>query len=207
MSWRILLVGGNSGSGKTTLTQFLVRQLGVSALMVDDIRIALQQATNPASHPELHRFLRYQPEQWLDPQGIARDWQHLGQAMMGPLREIMAHHLVVEGSGPLILEGDGILPALAQPDLFKNLPGLDPDMVKEAVKAVFLIEEDEAVILQNIRRRGRSINQTPEANQQAFARASQLYGQHLKAVGPPELFYLPARPYETAVNRLIDIIK
>ena len=44
---------------------------------------------------------------------IVADWMRVGNAMVKPLREIMAHHIVAEESGKIIIEGDGILPALA----------------------------------------------------------------------------------------------
>ena len=43
--WRALLIGGNSGAGKTNAAKGLVHQLGIPFLMVDDVRIALQQIT------------------------------------------------------------------------------------------------------------------------------------------------------------------
>ena len=56
--WRIILIGGNSGAGKTYLAQKIAEEQRASVLMVDDIRIALQQATTKEQHPDLHVFLR-----------------------------------------------------------------------------------------------------------------------------------------------------
>ena len=54
--WRVLLVCGASGTGKTTATQTMARRLGISALLVDDLRISLQALTTRESHPGLHIF-------------------------------------------------------------------------------------------------------------------------------------------------------
>ena len=45
--------------------------------------------------------------------------------MVKPLREIMAHHIVVEGSGTIIIEGDGILPILTKQSAFSQISGLE----------------------------------------------------------------------------------
>ena len=119
--WRVLLIGGHSGAGKTYLAQELIHHLRIPFLMVDDIRIALQQVTTPAQQPDLHVFLHYQPEHWLQPERIFDDWLRVGRALIKPLKEVIAHHLVVETSGKLIIEGDGILPALATTQTFSEL--------------------------------------------------------------------------------------
>jgi 2-phosphoglycerate kinase len=55
--WQVLLIGGSSGVGKTHVARQLAHHLSISLLLVDDVRLALQQATTPISHPALHAFL------------------------------------------------------------------------------------------------------------------------------------------------------
>jgi AAA+ superfamily predicted ATPase len=55
--WRVLLLGGASGAGKTVLAQSFARHYGVSLLLVDDVRLALQQVATPKQQPALHYFL------------------------------------------------------------------------------------------------------------------------------------------------------
>jgi 2-phosphoglycerate kinase len=50
----VLLLGGASGVGKTVLAHKLARHYGVSLLLVDDVRLAIQQVTTPEQHPALH---------------------------------------------------------------------------------------------------------------------------------------------------------
>jgi 2-phosphoglycerate kinase len=205
--WRVLLIGGNSGAGKTHLAKALVRPLGVPFLMVDDIRIALQQATTPEQHPDLHVFLNYQPEQWESPDAIVQDWLRVGKAMVKPLREIMAHHILVESSGKIIIEGDGILPDLVKQDTFDEIAGFENIALSQKVHAVFLIEENEEEILNNLRARGRGFILASEAFQTAFARASVQFGQWLvQEAQRNQIHVLTARPQETIVERLREII-
>lgn len=89
----------------------------------------------------------------------------------------MAHHIVVYGSGKTIIEGDGILPSLARQSTFSDIPGFESNDIKQKVQAVFLIEDDENEILNNLRRRGRGISSARKEVQEAFARASWLFGQ------------------------------
>jgi 2-phosphoglycerate kinase len=205
--WRVLLIGGNSGAGKTHLAKVLVRRLGVPFLMVDDIRIALQQATTPKQHPDLHVFLKYQPEQWHRADAIVQDWFRVGNALIKPLRDIMAHHILVESSGKIIIEGDGILPALLKQSTFDEIPGFEHIDLAQKVCAVFLIEDNEEEIMNNLRERGRGFISASEEHQAAFVRASWQFGQWLaQEAQRSQIPVLKARPKETIVERLREVI-
>jgi 2-phosphoglycerate kinase len=205
--WRVLLIGGNSGAGKTYLAKALVREWGIPFVMVDDVRIALHKVTSADQQPDLHVFLQYQAEQWKNPEGIVRDWQRVGQAMIKPLSTIMAHHIHVESSGPIILEGDGILPALAEPGTFDEMPAFKNINFTQKVRSVFVVEEDIDEILENIRSRKRGPVESKEETQFSFAQASQQYGQWLiQEAQRLQIPVLPTRPKETIVERLKQVI-
>ena len=204
--WRVLLIGGNSGAGKTYLAKALVRQLGVPFLMADDVRIALQQVTTPKQQPDLHVFLGYQPDQWKQPESIVKDWLRVGNAMVRPLREIMAHHIIVDGSGKMI-EGDSILPSLVSQSTFSEISGFESIDIKQKVQAVFLIEDDEDEILNNLQKRDRGISSASREAQEAFTRASKLFGQWLNQEAQThQIPVLTTRPKETILERLLEII-
>lgn len=205
--WRVLLVGGNSGAGKTYLAKTLVREWGIPFLMVDDVRMALHKVTTADQQPDLHVFLQYQAEHWKNPEGIVRDWLRVGQAMIKPLAAVMAHHIFVESSGPIILEGDGILPALAEPSTFAEMPAFKNINFTRKVRAVFLVEEDVDEILKNMRSRKRGPVESKEETQLSFAQASQRYGQWLiQEAQRLQIPILPTRPKETIVERLKQVI-
>jgi len=206
-NWRILLISGNSGAGKTYLATELVRRWGIPCLMVDDVRIALQQVTTPEQQPDLHAFLKYRPQQWQQPETIVQDWQRVGQAMVKPLRDIMAHHILVESSGKIIIEGDGILPTLTAQSMFSEMAGFENIDLAQKVRAVFLVEDNEVEILRNLRARGRGIGLASAEIQTAFVQASQQYGQWLaQAARLSGLPVLAARPQETVLERLQQVI-
>ncbi len=205
--WKVLLIGGSSGVGKTVIAQELARHLSTSLLLVDDVRLALQQVTTPLQQPGIHVFLNYQPEQWRKPESICTDWIAVGQAMLPPLKVIMAHHVVVPGVGRIIIEGDGILPALATPHSFDDLKHFGESRLSHEVRAVFITESDEEQILSNLRARGRGFELWEQEEQQAFTHASWLFGQWLaQEARAHNLPVLAARPHESLAKRILAIL-
>jgi 2-phosphoglycerate kinase len=205
--WRVLLIGGNSGVGKTFIARELVRPLGIPFIMADDIRIALQQATTAVQNPNLHVFLGYQEAQWQQPETILRDWITVANEMIKPLKAIMAHHILVEEAGRLIIEGDSILPALARQQTFRDAYGSDAVVIEEKIQALFVIEDNEEKILSNLRQRDRGISAVSEPQQAAFARASSLYGRWLaQKARASQIPVLPAEPKENIMERIMKII-
>ena len=194
--WKVLLIGGSTGVGKTYVARELARQLSVSLLLLDDIRIALQHATTPETKPDLHLFLKYRAEQWRNPDSIVDDWIRVGRAMVKPLEAIIRHHLIVPSVGPVIIEGDGILPEQGSQFLHQK-----------EVCFVFIVEQDEVQLLKNLRLRGRGFNEEGKIEQEAFAHASWLYGQWL-ARGAEQLGLpvIQAQPQQTLYERLLSSI-
>ena len=193
--WKVLLIGGSSGVGKTFVARELAKHLSVSLLLLDDLRLALQQTTNDQTHPELHVFLNYHPEQWRNSESIHADWITVGRAMLKPLHAIMKHHCSVPDVGPIIIEGDGILPIASRP-----FP--DP----KDVRALFIVEQNETQLLHNLRSRGRGFNDWNTLEQEGFAHASWLYGQWLaREADKLELRVIDAQPQKTILERVLSI--
>jgi 2-phosphoglycerate kinase len=193
-NWKVLLLGGSSGVGKTVVARQLARHLSLSLLLLDDVRLALQAATSRETNPDLHVFLSYEMEQWRNAESILIDWITVGQAMTKPLHAIIHHHLIVPDVGPLIIEGDGILPMLSH-----------EFSATKAVCACFLVEQDERQLLENLRSRGRGFNDWGIAEQESFAHASWLYGQWLaRKANKFDLPVIDARPQQTILARLLS---
>jgi 2-phosphoglycerate kinase len=159
--WNVLLIGGSSGVGKTVVARELAKRLSISLLLLDDIRLALQQVTSRETNPEIHEFLNYRTEQWRDSASICADWVTVGKAMLKPLHAIIQHHRIVPDVGRLMIEGDGILPAVSN-------QGLE----QKDVCTVFIVENDERQLLQNLRSRGRGFHDWGNPEQEGFAHAS-----------------------------------
>ena len=205
-SWRVLLIGGSSGVGKTLVARELARRLGISALLADDLRMAIQQVTTPAEQPGIHYFLAH-PTIWQKPpETLCDGFITVGQAMLRPLSATIAHHVYVESAGPLIIEGDGILPALAALRSFPTMH-FPHAPVTDAVRAVFLVEPDEDMVLYNMRQRGRGFDDFSMKEQETFVRGNWLYGQWLsRQADHYDLPIVASRPWENLVERVLQAI-
>jgi 2-phosphoglycerate kinase len=194
-NWKVLLIGGSSGVGKTVVARELANYLSLSLLLLDDVRLALQQATSNKTNPELHVFLNYETEQWRNSESIYADWVTVGQAMVKPLNAIISHHIVVPDVGAIIIEGDGILPIAS--NYF-----LEP----KDVCTVFIVEQNEKQLLHNLQSRGRGFNDWDKMEQEGFAHASWLYGQWLaQEANKLELPVINAQPQKTILERVLSI--
>ena len=193
--WQVLLIGGSSGVGKTVVARELAKHLSLSLLLLDDVRLALQEATSSETNSEMHVFLNYQKEKWRDPESIYADWIRVAKAMTAPLNVIISHHLLVPDVGPIIIEGDGILP------MARRQLGEPND-----VCTVFIVEEDEAQLLHNLQSRGRGYHDLDTPEQKGFAHASWLYGQWLaREARKFELPVIHVRSQKTLLQRLLSM--
>jgi len=59
-NWKVLLIGGSSGVGKTVAARELANYLSLSLLLLDDVRLALQQATSSETNPALLVIIKRQ---------------------------------------------------------------------------------------------------------------------------------------------------
>ena len=177
------------------VAQELAKYLSLPLLLVDDIRLALQQVTSNETNPDLHVFLKYQNDQWRNSESIFADWVTLGKAMVSPLQAIISHHIVVPDVGSIIMEGDSILPTASSQ--FSET---------REVCTVFVIEENEAQVLHNLQSRGRGFSDLDELEQKGFAHSSWLYGQWLTEEAKRlELSVINAQPHETILERLLSV--
>jgi 2-phosphoglycerate kinase len=190
--WSVLLLGGSSGVGKSTVAPEVARRTGAALTQVDDIRLALQAATTPATHPDLHFFLRAPGEAkegvWArPPEELCRGLIRVAGVVSRALEDVVAHHVATRR--PLLLEGDGLLPALATQQERWGLP------LAGHVRAVFIYEEDEAALLETIAGRGRGYDDKARDEQRAQAHTNWLYGRWLaREAARAGLPAVPARP-------------
>ena len=124
--WSVLLIGGHSGAGKSMLAMQIARHFGVAYAEADDFRMALQQVTTAAEHPDLHFFITApgvaKDGIWeASPEELADRLLRVGQVVSHALEVVVAHHQWM--AKPLVLEGDGILPRLAIQSIFPTKDG------------------------------------------------------------------------------------
>jgi len=206
--WTVLLIGGSSVIGKTTVARALGRRLGVSVIPADDIRLAVQQMTTATEHPDLHYFLD-DPHIWLRRPEMLRDgFIAVSRAVSPAVESVVAHHVVVADVGPIILEGDNILPGMAAQGHFSDIRFFAGVERGDAVRSVFLVEPDEEALLHNARARGRGFDDLPVEEQRTIVRAVWLYGQWVRQEAEAHgLPVVPVRPWTTLTDRLLDAIE
>jgi len=146
-NWTILLIIGSSATGKTTLAGALRPHYGgVSVLHMDDMRLAIEQITIPAQHPSIHRFLS-DPTIWRDAGAVRDALIATAETLEPAIAIVIANHLDQPEMGPLIIEGDSVLPRAANPAYAASLPQLAARALTEKVRALCVYEAEEAVLL------------------------------------------------------------
>ncbi|HZG67552.1 MAG TPA: hypothetical protein VEZ12_12465 [Herpetosiphonaceae bacterium] len=195
----MLLIGGPSGIGKTIVAEQIGLQLGISWLQVDDLRLALQYShpTVRAGTGALHYFLRT-PNVWDQPPERLRDGLiGVGEVMSPAIEIVVANH--VGTAAPVVIEGDGILPSVVA------CPLVHEHVSAGSVAAVFLIESDERVLLDNMLLRSRGIADRRGSELRVEARAKWLFGQWLAGEAHRHgLPVLEARPWSSLAERILQ---
>jgi 2-phosphoglycerate kinase len=192
--WTVLLLGGASGTGKTMVSYRLARHFGVGITEVDDFQVVLETMTTPEQQPIIHYWSTHAEAANLPPERIVEQVIAIGGVMAPALAAVIANH--IETDTPLVLEGDFILPALAAQHSFGDYTA------EGNVRAVFLVEDDEAQIAANY------LAREPENGPQpGRAYISWLYGQWLRQeCARLGITVLPARPWETVLERVVDVV-
>ncbi len=208
-NWLVLLIGGPSGVGKSVVARQLGRQFSISWLQVDDVRLAFQRShvTLPEKTSELY-FFEETPHIWrLPPERLRDGLIAVGQIMMPALEIVIENH--VDTLAPIIIEGDGILPALLA------RPAVRDRAIDGQMRAIFLIESEESAMLANIEVRRQGISDdvmwrrgNPEQTGEEVrteARAKWLYGQWLADEARRQgLPVLEPRPWSTLIQRMME---
>ena len=120
---------------------------------------------------------------------------------------IVAHHLIVDGAGPVIIEGDGIAPGLVgeQSPVLPHI--LDPGLMRN-VRALFVNEPDEETIVVNMRSRRRDFEHMSHEEQRANAHAAWRYDGWLRDEAKKHhAMVIPARPLETLIERTLALLQ
>ncbi len=200
--WMVLLIGGPSAVGKTMVARQIGWRFGASWLQVDDLRLAFQRSrvTFPEGTEALH-FFEETPDVWHLPlERLCAALIAVGQMFLPALEVVIENH--VDTVAPIVIEGDGILPSLVA------RPSVQDRASNGQVRAVFLMEPEEDVLLANIIARRRGTTGQTEAELRTEAQAKWLYGQWLaseaRSYGLP---VLEARPWSTLVERLVAEIQ
>lgn len=156
------------------MAEQLARRFAVPWIQADLFRLALQhsRATLPRGNNEALYLFWDQPDVWqLPPEQLRDGLIATGEAMSPALEIVTASQ--VDHAGPMVLEGDSILPSL------RDYPLLRERVADGQVALVFLVEPDEEILLGNMLARGRGMEARRAVEYRAEAHAKWLFGQWL----------------------------
>jgi hypothetical protein len=164
-----------------------------------DFRLILERMNTQDQQPALPTLLKLVSNPDI-PADVARGALcTIAGAVSYALEIVVANHVATDT--PTILEGDGITPAFAAQRVFANRD------VEDAVRSVFLIEEDEEQLYRNAIERGRGFNLLPKACQYRQVRVSWLYGQRLRQEAMSlSLPTVSPLPWDTLEERIVNAI-
>lgn len=203
-SRQVLLIGGCSGVGKSTVAQELAGQLGISHLLVDDLRIAIQEVTSPSQFPALHYFLTQADAAALNAEAFVAGLIGVSRALTPALRAVISHHIAVPAVGHIILEGDSLLPEFVRDPALTDVHGQPLAGAATKVRSVFVCEADEAQLLHNFVTRWHGSAQPATAAQRRYVHSIWRYGQWIqKEAERFGLPVVPAQPFDTLAKRIL----
>lgn len=192
-SWHVLLIGGGAGVGKSSLAFDLARHFEVGLTEVDDFQRVLERMTTPEQYPAVHAF-NQDPDGWraMEDHRKVAAMAAYGEVMSMALEPVLRNHL--DGGIPTIYEGDFLLPSFAARESYFGHPS------EGRVRGIFLYEDADQISRNFAAREG-----SPQPDR---ARVSHLYCEWLRAEAERHgQVAIPARPWETAMERSISALK
>lgn len=122
----------------------------------------------------------------------------VGRIVSRSLQVVIDHHIAT--NKPIILEGDGIVPASAAAYASAN---------DQRVRSIFITENDGQVLQRNMLERGRGVNpeEKVSAARQTHIHGSWLFGQWLQREAlQHHVPCISARPHDTLAERILSAV-
>lgn len=197
--WTVLVLFGASGTGKSTAAAEIGRRCGVSWVQVDDLRLALQYSdvSLPDRTEDLY-FLERTPDIWTrTPAELRQAFINVAEVMEHAVRTVIHSHVVTDA--PMVIEGDGILPALAESPLLRPL--VDTGVIRFVCVATPSVDE----LVENMLARGRGLDASLPDRPRRQAIANEVFGKWLEEeamrCGIP---VVASRPLDALPDRILD---
>ena len=188
----VVFVGGAPGVGKTNVARPIAAHLGMNLMQVDDVYLVLERMTDPERFPAIHEW-RLHPERVLalDAAGMLEHTREVSAIVPQAITPVIADRL--ESGIRCVFEGDFIQPAFATSETFDGVP------VADRVRRVFVYDTLEQFTVNVAVREGE--------DDPGRARISWDYSEWLRSECERlDVPSIPARPWETAVERALDAI-
>ncbi len=199
--WQVLVLYGASGTGKSTVASQIARERGISWMQVDDLRLTLQysRATLPEHNDELYFFLNTR-DVWTRNLDEIRD-AFIGttQAMVPAVRVVIDSHVVT--GAPMVIEGDGVLPALAED------PVIAQWVTAGVVRFCCITAESRSELVVNMISRGRGDHLDNADRVELHADANWAFNHWLVAESLRlSIPVVPCQPFETLTQRICSAV-
>jgi 2-phosphoglycerate kinase len=188
----IVFVGGAPGVGKTSVARPLAARLGMDLTQVDDLYIVLERMTDPERYPAVHEW-RLHPDRVLalDDAGMIEHTRSVSEVIAEAIAPVVADRL--DNGVRSVFEGDFIQPSFAASSAFDGVAA------EGRVRSVFIHDTEDQLAANIAAREGEE--------QPRRARISWNYGEWLRAeCDRYGLYAIPARPWETAVDRALGAV-
>ncbi len=172
--WTVLAILGPSGGGKSVAARSIAQVRGTTWIQVDDLRLALQasEIERPSGTlGRLHYFERT-PDIWTrGPGELMNAMIEVAHLMVPAVRIVIDSHIATRV--PAVIEGDGMLPALAFD------PVLRPHVRMGQLRFCCVVPETVDELLDNVRARGRGIAELATGEQIRQAEMNVAFGRWL----------------------------
>lgn len=147
--WTVLVILGASGTGKSMAARTIARRHGVPWMQVDDLRLAMQfsQVSLPERTDRFYFFERAEDVWSLPVEDLLQGFIEVAELMVPAVRVVIDSHVVTDV--PIVLEGDGVLPALVDDPVIR--PHIDTGRVRFCAVSARSIDE----LVENMIERGR----------------------------------------------------
>lgn len=171
--WAVLVILGASGTGKSTAARSIARRHGVPWMQVDDLRLGLQYSyvTLPERSDRLYFFERTEDVWTLPIEDLVRGFVDVAELMVPAVRVVIDSHVVT--NVPLVLEGDGVLPALVDD------PVIRPHVQAGRVRFCTVMVENSDELFENMIDRGRGMDVGDIERHRRHAGANAAFGSWL----------------------------
>lgn len=198
-SWTVLVILGASGTGKSTAARALAVRQDASWLQVDDLRLALQysRVSLPERTEPFYFFERTEDVWSLPVDELVQGFIDVAELMVPAVRVVIDSHVMT--NVPLVLEGDGILPALLVD------PVIWPHAEAGRVRFCTVTASGAGELLESMIQRGRGMDGGEAAHHHRHAEANAAFGEWLAQESRRyDIPLVPSRPYASLPDRILS---
>lgn len=201
-SWSVLVLFGASGTGKSTAAAEIGRRYGVPWIQVDDLRLTLQYSnvTLPECTDQLYFFEKTADVWSRSPAELRQAFIHVAELMVPAVRTVIHSHVVT--GAPMVIEGDGVLPALVNDSLLQGL------VQEGTIRFCCIGTPGEEELLENLIARGRGIDASIPEKHRRQAAANRQFGTWLEDESRRlDIPVVRSAPLATLHDRILEAIQ